>query len=423
MLVALWLALVAQQDTVRATPLELAAVYREARLANPRAQAARALTIAAQARVPGARLLPDPQLQLGFMNYEVPRIAPMDQIGMVQLQAMQMIPTAGKLRIAGRVAQAQADAVSERAGDVVWDVRAKAAMMFYELYATDHSLDVARQTLRLLEDIRRTAESMYRVGEGRQADVLRAQVEIARMAADTLRMTAMRLGVAAQLNALLNRPAGAVVGAPALPAFPDSVPSLQDMLTQSATTRPMLHAAQRDVDAANAQTQYARKEIWPDLTIGLQYGQRGSLSAPDRMASLMVGASLPIFARSRQYKMREEADAMRQMAEADLAAMRATTQGEVTVTHANLTRARALADLYRSTIIPQAEATVASALAAYRVGSVDFMTLLDGRMTINNYRQQLFALEAEQGRSWAELEMLLGRELFSATSPAERERK
>ena len=40
------------------------------------------------------------------------------------------------------------------------------------------------------------------------------------------------------------------------------------------------------------------------------------------------------------------------------------------------------------------------------------MTLLDARMTVNKYRQELFALDAEQGKSWAELEMLVGRELF-----------
>ena len=63
-------------------------------------------------------------------------------------------------------------------------------------------------------------------------------------------------------------------------------------------------------------------------------------------------------------------------------------------------------------MLPQANATVASALAAYRVGTVDFMTLLDDQMMVNKYRQEQFTLDAEQGKSWAELEMLLGRELF-----------
>ena len=110
--------------------------------------------------------------------------------------------------------------------------------------------------------------------------------------------------------------------------------------------------------------------------------------------------------------MREEAAAMKQMAQADLAAMRAETRGKIGEAYAALTRARSLARLYTTTVLPQAEATVASALAAYRVGSVDFMTLLDDRMTVNKYRQELYILEADQGKAWAELEMLTGRELI-----------
>ena len=68
-------------------------------------------------------------------------------------------------------------------------------MAFYDLYATDRGLEVNRETLRLLRDIRSIAEAMYRVGEGRQADVLRAQVEIGRMAEDTIRMLTMRVGM------------------------------------------------------------------------------------------------------------------------------------------------------------------------------------------------------------------------------------
>ena len=111
---------------------------------------------------------------------------------------------------------------------------------------------------------------------------------------------------------------------------------------------------------------------------------------------------------------------MREMAEADLAAMRADTRARVAEAYASLTRARSLATLYRNTVLPQAEATASSALAAYRVGGVDFMTLLDNRMAVNRYRQELFRLEAEEGQSWAELEMLLGRQLFDANSAVAR---
>ena len=391
--------------------LRLGDAYREIDAGNPRIAAARSLVRASAARVPSAKLPPDPELQLGFMNYALPELEPMDPLGMVQLQLMQMIPTPGKLRESGRIASARAASAAARAGEVEWALRADVAMAFYDLYQTDRQVAIARETLRLLQDIRRTTESMYRVGEGRQADVLRAQVAIARMEEDTVRMTTMRTAMAARLNALLDRSVQVGVASPVLPEFPDTVPPLDSLVAAASAERPMILAGEREVEAAEAQTRLARREIWPDLTVGVQYGQRSGEMGTERMGSLMLGASVPIFARSRQLRMRDEAEAMRQMAVADVAAMRADTRAMVAGAYAGLLRARNLATLYRSTVLPQAEAAVTSAHAAYRTGSVDFMTLLDTRMTVNEYRQELFALEAEQGKAWAELEMLIGRVL------------
>ena len=391
-------------------------VYREADSASPRARAARALTAAAQARVPGVKRPPDPQLQFGWMNYVLPGFAPSDPLSMLQLQVMQTIPVAGQLGLAGDVAAAQASAQADRAADVQWELRGTVAMAFYDLYRTDHSLAVARETLALLDEMRRTAESMYRVGEGRQADVLRAQVELARMVEDTIRMTTMRSAMAARLNALLDRAVTAPVAPPALPAFPDSLLPLDTLIAVAERGRPMVKAGESDVSAAEAQVTLAHRAIWPDVTIGLQYGR--TPVNDQHMGSIMIGATLPIFAASRQLKMRDEAEAMRRMADADLSAMRADTRARVAESYAALVRARDLVALYHDTVLPQAEATVQSALAAYRVGSVDFATLLDDRMTVNKFRQDLAALEAEQGTAWADLEMLTGRVLFDADRAA-----
>ena len=100
-----------------------------------------------------------------------------------------------------------------------------------------------------------------------------------------------------------------------------------------------------------------------------------------------------------------------------MAVLRADTRGRVAELYASAERARRLGGLYQGTILPQAHTTVASALAAYQVGGVDFMTLLDDQMTVNRYRQDLFALEAQRGQALAELEMLLSRPLFDPDIP------
>lgn len=412
--------------TDSSTRLRLGTVYDELRKTNPRIQAAEALARAARSRISGAGLPPDPQVQFGWMNYELPSLKPMEVLGMKQLQVMQMLPLGGKLGLSRRIARERATAQSERARDAWWEARALASMPFYEIYRADQSLMVMRETLGLLGDIREVADVMYRVGSGNQADVLRAQVEIARMTEDTLRMQAMRIGMAARLNAILDRPQLALVGSPVMPAFPKAIPTLDSLEQLAYAARPMLRAGAADLSAAKSMERLARKELLPDLQLGVQYGQRSkALGAGDmpssgagteRMGSLMIGASLPVFARSRQLKLREEATAMRQMATSELTEMRANTRGALGERFADLVRARRLAELYRNTIIPQSRAAVSSAFAAYRVGKVDFMTLLDNQMTVNKYRQELVALEGEEGRAWAELEMLTGTALLDSAA-------
>ncbi len=395
--------------------LTLAEVFQALETGSPRLEAARQMAAAAKARIDPAKTLPDPQLQFGLMNRNLPGFGLQDPLGMNQVQVMQMVPIAGQLGLSGRVAKAQAGAAKARAADLSWELRARAAMVFYELYQIDRSIEVTMATQDLLRDIGTTARTMYSVGQGRQADVLRAQVEVDRMTEELARMRAMREAAAARLNALLNRPSDTPVPSPELPRFPSEV-AMPDSLERLALAgRPMLAAGALDVEAAGAAQRGARREIWPDLQFGAIYGQRPMAGGTDRMVSLMLGFSVPIWAGRRQLKMRQETEAIRLGAEAELGAMRAETRGRVGELTATLRRSRALRELYRTTILPQAEATVTSTLSAYRVGEVDLPMLLDAQMTVNRYRQQVFQLEAEEGVALAELEMLLGQPLFDAT--------
>ena len=406
----------ARIDTTRR--LRLGAVFAAVSEGNPKAAAAQSLANAAQARIPAAGTLPDPELQLGFMNYELPSLRPMDPLGMVQLQVMQMLPVGGKLPLSSRIATHQAAAERERAADVAWEQRTRSAMAFYEVFAAEEGIDIASETRRLVQDGASIAHSMYEVGEGNQSDLLRAQVEIARMTEEIERMSAMREAAAAKLNALMDRTADARVDTVALPRFPDSAPSIDSLLSVALRTRPMIRAGEEEVAAAEAMSRRARRELIPDLVVGVQYGQRSAVMGTERMGSLMLGASVPLWAGRRQLKWREEADAMRAMSAADLAWMKADTRGRIGETLAMLNRSRRLADLYTGTVLPQAEAAVTSAVAAYRVGRIDFMNVLDNRMTVNRYRQELVTLRMEEGRAWAELEMLIGRELIDPWSVA-----
>jgi len=398
--------------------LTLDALYRAVDSLSPRVAAARASADAALARVPGNRRLPDPRLQLATMNRQLPGFELQQPLGMNQIQLTQMfpIPGTGKLGLAEGVAQSLADAGQAQVGESVWEQRARAAMAFYDLYQAEGTLTVMRETLQLLEAVSSTVNGMYAVGDAKQADVLRAQLEIGRMTGQVADMEALRRTMAARLNTVLNRPPDVPTGSPQLPVLPDTLPAIDSVIATALASRGMLRAGTDQVRAATAAEELAHREIWPDLEVGLIYGwQPMPGGGTDQMLSIMLGASLPIWAGSRQLKMRDETAAMRQMAVADLAAMQSDTRGRVAELVAEFERTRTLHILYGQTLLPQAEATVGSARAAYQVGGVDFMTYLDAIMTVYGYRSQVIRLDAEQGQAVAELEMVTARPLAGST--------
>jgi outer membrane protein, heavy metal efflux system len=393
-------------------PLTLREVHDLARERNPMLHAARAAVEAAAAREPSAALPPDPQVQLGVMNLELPALGTgMPGAMLLSVQVMQMVPAPGKLRLASRVARQGTAMASAAADETWWEVRADASMAFYEIYQADRQLAVMAETLDWLRHLEEVATSMYSVGGGRQSDVLRAGVEVARMRADVARMRAMRAAAAARLNAVLDRPAETPVPAVALPPLPRDVPSADRLAEWAAEQRPLLERGRIAVERARSQQALAGREIWPDLSVGVQYGQRPGPMGTERMGSLMLGFSVPVYARQRQYRMREEAAAMERMAAAELGAEHARVAARIAGLLAELERDRTLITIYRTEVLPQAEANVSSALSAYRVGRVDFMTLLDAQTTQNGFRQELYALLADYGRLVAELEAAVGREL------------
>lgn len=409
---ALLLLLAAPLRAQDAPPLTLADAYALAAEHNPMLQAAGWRTRAVAAMERSAALPPDPQVQLGVMNASLPGLrTDMPSSMAPSVQVMQMIPFPGTLALRARIARQETGIAEADAAEAGWMVRARVAMAFFEIYRADRQLAVMRETLDLLRTFQAVARAMYGAGEGRQADVLRAGVEVGRMEAEVARMEAMRAGAAARLNAVLGRPAETPVPAVALPPLPAAVPHADTLRAWAAETRPVLARGRLGVAQAGSRLDLARREVWPDLSVGVQYGQREAEMGTERMGSVMLGFTLPVFARQRQLRMAEAAAAMRGMAAAELSADAAEVDARVAELAAELARARTLARMYRAEVLPQADAAVQSALASYRVGQVDFMTLVDAQMAANQYRQELYALLADYGVAVAEMEMAVGRTL------------
>jgi outer membrane protein TolC len=379
--------------------------------------AAQRAATAADARILQAGALPDPQLQFGLMNRMVSAFrSTMDPMTMNQLQLMQMLPWPGKLGGARRAAWHTAEAAQADAEDQARMLDAQVRMAYYDAAFMDRAADVMVRTQELLRGFHEVSTTMYAVGSGVQQDVLRAQVEIGRMTEAIARMGQDRIAVAARLNALLGQEATSPIGSLQL-SNPGSVelPPADSLIAWALAERPALRAGTERVAAAQASLSAARRELYPDLQVGVQYQSRPTFP---NMVSLMVGVNLPIFARSKQLAMRREASAMRDMAVAELRSLRNETIARIVEIRARAEQDRNLARLYRGSILPQARGAVQAALVTYRVGRVAFMQLIDNQMTVNRYETERIRVAADYYQAVAELEALVGRPLGTDSATA-----
>ena len=100
---------------------------------------------------------------------------------------------------------------------------------------------------------------------------------------------------------------------------------------------------------------------------------------------------------------------MRSQAQSMLAAQRLETHAAINEQLALASQSRQTAELYEHTLLPQVRASVTSALAAYRVGSVDFLTLRQAQLREFEVSTELAEAIANHNKAVAEIDLLVGR--------------
>ncbi len=392
-----------QIDTLR-----LSAALEQALSANPMLQAVRYRADAALERVPQVGALPDPVLAFGLRNWVIDGFSPSAAMSTNSIQLTQRFPWPGKLGYSQERAEHLADAELLDAEETEVALLARVKSVYYGLAYVDRSIGIMEETRELLRDFLQVAATMYAVGSGLQQDVLQAEVAVAQMTEDITVMQQRRIAMASRLNALLGRAATVPVAALELHSTGGELPPADSMMALAVQNRPALRAAAERVLAAEAGYRAARRKLYPDIALTLGYGQRPDY---EDLVTVMVGFSIPLWAGSRQLPLRREMEAVRLLEQARATDLYNETFARLAELRAEAERARSLSELYATSVLPQAQAAVESALSAYRVGGVDYMTLVANQMTVNRYEIQTVLLIADYHRASAGIEALIGGEL------------
>ncbi len=375
---------------------------REAERSNPEIEAARKLWEARTHRIVSAATPRMPRLDVERMFGSSPFSGEEKSFSLTQELPF---PTTLLLRRAAASREAQGAEQAYRAK--VREVLSRTRWAYAMLYLAHKSLEIIGENVELMRRFAKSAESKYASGRASQSDALKAQVELTKMLNMAVQMDAEKESAQAMLGALLGRRGPRLALSLAGMPVPVLERSLEELEAEALSGRPELKAAAFAAQRAQNALALGRSEFLPDLM--LQYRRR---SDPMRGTTQdgVVGFMLPLWF-WKPAAMVREAKAEKDMAEAELEGMRVMTLSEVRAAYAQALAAKRLFELYRTSLIPQAEAALSVAEAGYQSDKSSFLDLLDAQRSLLDFRVERLRAGAEYERRLAELERSVGKGL------------
>ncbi|MCX2979280.1 TolC family protein [Halieaceae bacterium IMCC14734] len=360
--------------------------------------------------------LPDPMLNLNAMNFPTDSWD-RDQEAMTQLQVgiSQVFPFPGKRGLheeaAAFDAMAAGHSVDEMRIQLVQNVKAR----WWQVYYLDRALDTLNKNQTLLRQFIAVAKTKYETGKGLQQDILLAQLELSRLMDQGIQLEALRQHQAIALNTLLDRPAAERFDIPV--KVPLSMPALRDEMAlyeAAEMYRPTLKQRATHIEAARSRLELAEKDRYPDLRLGVVYGARDGDNPASvggsraDLFSVMLGAQIPLYSGSKQSKAVSQRTTELARSRYQLIDEKGAVRAAISASVTDYRRSRRQFELFATGIIPQAQLTVQSMLAAYQVSEVDFLNLLRSQMTLFNYELQYWKALSEARQALARLEAAVG---------------
>lgn len=359
-----------------------------------------------RARIPQAKALDHPELSVGYMGNIAPFYVQRDDPSSGRsISITQDLPFPGKRSLKGKVAGSDADAEWWSFEQTRRNVIAEVKDAYFDLYYLNKGLTVVTKTKTLLEQFTKIAEARYAVGKGIQQDVLKAQVELSKLFEQQTLLEQRKQTTEARLNSLLYRESDSPLGTPEELKPREFGYSLAELNETAVSNYPQLKAQRRRIEGAQYSIQLAKKEFYPDFSVGFTYVNRPAMA---EMYGITVGVKLPIYTAQKQRPALTEATANFDAEKRTLENMMTVLMFKIRDRYLAQNTAQRLVKLYSTTIVPQSSLSLESAIAAYQVGKVDFLTLLDNLVTLLNYELSYYEQLSNEEKAVAALEPLVG---------------
>ena len=421
--------------------LDLDGLIQEAIENNPEIAASRNKKNALWERPSQVKAWDDPRLTFGVTNLPTDDFD-FNKQEMTQktVSIMQQIPFPGITSLREKVAVEEAKSADSQVEDIKARIVKEVKKAYFRLYFINESIKITEANEDLLKKFVKFTQTKYEVGKGLQADILKAQVELYKMQEKLIDLRQGQATLQAELNMLLNRDrANPIKGKPVLKntVFNFTLAELEETALAS---NPRLLSLKHLIERSEAEHSLAKKMYFPKFTITASYGQRDNrlderpfparVTAADGSSndvtvlpltddrhrpdffSFLVGINIPLWFKSKQNKGVSEAYYRVAQAKSQYESVKNDIYFHLRDMNARITKGKDLIELYKDSIIPQAEQSLNADMAAYQVGKIDFLTLLSSQITLFKYEIQYRRVMSDYERDLARLEAVVGKRLF-----------
>ena len=299
--------------------------------------------------------------------------------------------------------------------DVLREIVFSVREAFTDLVREQAQLELVKDIKSHYDETTRLARSRVRAGEISEAEGQKIELEglkyenaliDAQMELDLARQRLAVLLGFVSTSQLPGTATGADTGAPRNP------PELDPLLARALRERPDMLAARKGRELAEAQIEVARREGYPDPSLGLMYTHSEFTVSGDNANALAVtlGFPLPLFDRNQAGVARSRLEEKRN--ENDLLRAELLVRHDVADAVRRVGRSAAVLDVYESGgMLARADNALRVAEASYKAGSISLLELLEAQRTFTETRMQYLEAQDDYRKALAAVSHSVGEKL------------
>lgn len=396
-----WAVFVCTSLAVPAQALDVEDYVRRVLRTHPGARQSAALEAAAAAERTAARLVPDPVFEYGRGRAR-PEADSGPRATEESFAVTQTLPWPGTLAAQARAGTRAAEGLRAESVEVLWELEIEARLAFVRVVEARASVDRARAAEDDAEALRALVATRAELGESREADRLKAEIEWRRE--QRARQAAEREAQAAEagLRALAGEPLPEPLVLEIEPTAPSVAPDAGALRAQLGSANPRVLAARASAERDAALASAARRARVPDLDV--TWFRERELDKDG--SGVRLGLRLPLWSGNRGAIARAEAAA----ALAGAAADRTLLEMTVRLEHARLEleSAAAQVETLERDVLPAAARGLELARFSYQEGEISLLELLEARRSAREAQAEAAAARLERAVARAALQRLVG---------------